>query len=135
VGKFVSFFYAILDSTDNRLTYSNAGHNPPVLVRGNGVASELNAAGAVLGQFPDWVYEQSELQLNTGDTLMLFTDGMVEASNQQEEPFGEERLIQIAQQNRNLGASALEKLLTESASSFCGGRFQDDASLIVLRAV
>src|SRR5262249_11912172 len=58
VGKFVSFFYGVLDSTDNRLTYCNAGHNPPLLIRSNGVASELNAAGAVLGQFPDWVYEQ-----------------------------------------------------------------------------
>jgi len=73
--------------------------------------------------------------LGAGDTLMLFTDGMVEASNQHEEPFGEERLIQIAQQNRNLGASALEKLLTAAASNHCGGRFQDDASLIVLRGV
>src|SRR5262249_24182907 len=65
VGKFVTFFYAVLDSTDNSLTYCNAGPNPPVLVRASGAASELNAAGAVLGQFPDWVYEQSELQLRS----------------------------------------------------------------------
>jgi sigma-B regulation protein RsbU (phosphoserine phosphatase) len=135
VGKFVSFFYAVLDSEDNRLTYSNAGHNPPILIRASGGASELNAAGAVLGQFPDWVYEQSELQMGSGDTLILFTDGMVEAHNQHQDPFGEERLTQIAQQNLNVGAAALEKLLTSAASSHCGGRFQDDASLIVLRAV
>jgi sigma-B regulation protein RsbU (phosphoserine phosphatase) len=100
VGKFVSFFYAMLDSKNNCLTYCNAGHNPPVLVRANGAASELNAAGAVLGQFPDWVYEQSELQLASGDTLLLFTDGLVEACNQDEEPFGEDRLIEIARENR-----------------------------------
>ena len=135
VGKFVSFFYAVLDSKDNRLTYCNAGHNPPTLVRADGTASELNAAGAVLGQFPDWVYEQSELQLRPGDTLLMFTDGMVEASNQDDEPFGEARLVEMALENRNASASALEKLLTLAAAKHCGGRFQDDASMIVLRAV
>jgi phosphoserine phosphatase RsbU/P len=135
VGKFVSFFYAVLDSKDNRLTYCNAGHNPPMLVRADGTASELNAAGAVLGQFPDWVYEQSDLQLRPGDTLLMFTDGLVEASNQDDEPFGEERLIAMARENRNASASGLEKLLTLAAAKHCGGRFQDDASMIVLRAV
>jgi sigma-B regulation protein RsbU (phosphoserine phosphatase) len=135
VGKFVSFFYAVLDSKDNRLTYCNAGHNPPVLVRANGAASELNAAGAVLGQFPDWVYEQSDVQLRPGDTLMLFTDGLVEASNQDDEPFGEERLTGIARENRGVGAEGLKTLLMQAASGHCGGRFQDDASMIVLRAV
>ena len=135
VGKFVSFFYAVLDSKDNRLTYCNAGHNPPALIRANGAASELNAAGAVLGQFPDWVYEQSELQLAPGDTLVLFTDGLVEACNQDYEPFGEERLIGVARENRGAGAEGLKNVLMQAASAHCGGRFQDDASMIVLRAV
>jgi len=135
VGKFVSFFYAVLDSKDNRLTYCNAGHNPPVLVRANGAASELNAAGAVLGQFPDWVYEQSDVQLRPSDTLMLFTDGVVEACDHDDEPFGEERLTGIARENRASGAEGLKNLLMQAASKHCGGRFQDDASMIVLRAV
>jgi phosphoserine phosphatase RsbU/P len=135
VGKFVSFFYAVLDSKDNRLTYCNAGHNPPVLVRDDGTASELNAAGAVLGQFPDWVYEQSDLQLRPGDALMLFTDGLVEACDQDDEPFGEERMIGIARENRGAGAEGLKTLLMQAASQHCGGHFQDDASMIVLRAV
>jgi sigma-B regulation protein RsbU (phosphoserine phosphatase) len=135
VGKFVSFFYAVLDSEDNSLTYCNAGHNPPVLVRANGTASELNAAGAVLGQFPDWVYEQSDLQLQPGDTLMMFTDGLVEACDQENEPFGEERLIEIAGEHRDSGAEALKNRLMQAASEHCGGHFQDDASMIVLRAV
>jgi len=135
VGKFVSFFYAVLDSKDNRLTYCNAGHNPPALVRADGATSELNAAGAVLGQFPDWVYEQSEVQLRPGDTLMLFTDGLVEACGQDEEPFGEERLNRIVLENRGAGAESLQKLLMQAALAHCGGSFQDDASMIVLRAV
>jgi sigma-B regulation protein RsbU (phosphoserine phosphatase) len=135
VNKFVSFFYAVLDSSDNRLTYCNAGHNPPVLVRAGGASCELNAAGAVLGQFPDWVYEQSDVQLQTGDTLMLFTDGLVEVSNPDDEPFGEECLTRIARENRGAGAEDLKDLLIQAASKHCAGRFQDDASMIVLRAV
>jgi sigma-B regulation protein RsbU (phosphoserine phosphatase) len=135
VGKFVSFFYAVLNSKDNRLTYSNAGHNPPVLVRGNGAVSELNAAGAVLGQFPDWIYEQSDFELRSGDRLVLFTDGLVEASNQDDEPFGEARVTAITWENRGANAGQLERLLTQAASEHCAGHFQDDASMIVLRAV
>jgi phosphoserine phosphatase RsbU/P len=135
VNKFVSFFYAVLDSKDNRVTYCNAGHNPPLLIRAGGTASELNAAGAVLGQFPDWVYEQSEVQLRSGDALLMFTDGLVEVCNPEDEPFGEERVIRIAVENRGVSAGRLERLLTQAASEHCGGRFQDDASMIVLRAV
>jgi len=135
VGKFISFFYGVLDSQDHRLTYCNAGHNPPLVVRGNGVSSELNAAGAVLGQFPDWVYEQSDVQLHPGDTVMLFTDGLVEACNRDDEEFGEERLVGIARENRGGRADDLERLVIQAALEHCGGHFQDDASLIVLRAV
>jgi serine phosphatase RsbU (regulator of sigma subunit) len=88
----------------------------------------------VLGQFPDWVYEQSDVQLQTGDTLMLFTDGVVEACDREDEAFGEESVIRIAQENRSAGAEELKVLLMQAASVHCGGRFQDDASMIVLRA-
>jgi len=135
VGKFVSFFYAVLDSTDNRLTYCNAGHNPPALVRANAEASELNAAGAVLGQFLDWVYEQSETRLQSGDALLMFTDGLVEVCNDKDEAFGEERLVRIARENRGAGAEQLKTLMMQAASEHCGARFQDDATMIVLRAV
>ena len=124
----------MLDSTDNRLTYCNAGHNPPVLVRANGTACELNAAGAVLGQFPDWIYEQSELQLLPGDRLMMFTDGLVEACIDKDNALGEERLVS-ARENRGTGAEQLKTLLMRAASEHCGARFQDDATMIVLRAV
>jgi sigma-B regulation protein RsbU (phosphoserine phosphatase) len=133
VGKFVSLFYAVLEHRDNRLTYCNAGHNSPVLMRADGAASELSAAGAVLGQFPDWVYEQSAVQLRSGDTLMLFTDGLVEASDQDDEPFGEKRLISIARDNLGGGAEDLKTLLMKAASEHCRGHFQDDASMIVLQ--
>jgi phosphoserine phosphatase RsbU/P len=135
VGKFISFFYAVLNSHSNRLTYSNAGHNPPLLVCADGRWTELDAAGAVLGQFPDWQYEQSELTMSVGDKLVVFTDGLVESANVDDEPFGEQNVIRITQENPNACAQELMNSLIEAAAKHCGGRFQDDASLLVLKAV
>ena len=134
VGKFISLFYGVLDSQDRRLTYCNAGHNPPLVIRADGTAAELSADGAVLGQFPDWLYRQNEAQFEDGDRLLLFTDGMVEASNAREESFEEQRLIQIARENPNSTATELVELLFSAALQHCDEHFQDDASLIVLRA-
>jgi phosphoserine phosphatase RsbU/P len=135
VGKFISFFYGVLDSADNRLTYCNAGHNPPLLIRADGESLELNAAGAVLGQFPHWLYEQSELQMKSGDKLLLFTDGMVEASNSNDEPFGESSLIEVVRHNPDATAENLLDLLIHAARQHAGERLQDDASLVILKAL
>src|ERR1051326_4896881 len=134
VGKFISFFYAVLDSANRRLTYCNCGHNPPLLVRADGSAAELEAAGAVLGQFPQWSYDQSELQMQAGDKLLIFTDGLVEACNANDEFFGEQAVIDIARENLNSGADDLMATLIRAASQHTGQHFQDDASLIVLKA-
>lgn len=134
VGKFISFFYAVLDRFENRLTYCNAGHNPPLLVRADGQSLDLKSTGAVLGQFPHWVYEQSELQMRSGDRLLLFTDGLVEASNSSDEPFGEQNLIRIARENEQSSAQDLMSLLIRAASEHAAEHFQDDASLIILKA-
>jgi sigma-B regulation protein RsbU (phosphoserine phosphatase) len=135
VGKFISFFYAVLNPGGRQLTYCNAGHNPPLLIRADGRSTELNAAGAVLGQFPDWRYEQSELQMSSGDRLVVFTDGLVEACNVDEEPFGEDCVVKIAREHPGSSARELMGLLTRAASRHCGGHFQDDASLLVLKAI
>jgi phosphoserine phosphatase RsbU/P len=134
LGKFISLFYGVLDSAENRLTYCNAGHNPPLLVRADGASTELCAEGAVLGQFPQWQYRQSELQMSSGDRMLLFTDGLVEAGTANDEPFGEENVIRVARENRQSSAEDLMGLLMRAASEHCGGHFQDDASLIVLKA-
>lgn len=134
VGKFISLFYGVLDRSDQHLTYCNAGHNPPLLIRANGQASELAADGAVLGQFPDWLYRQNEVQLGNGDRVLMFTDGMVEASNAQDEPFEEQNLIRITRDNPGSTAQELLELLIGAASRHCDKHFQDDASLIVLKA-
>ncbi len=135
LGKFISFFYAVLNPLTRLLTYCNAGHNPPLLIRADGRFTELNAAGAVLGQFPNWRYEQSELQMSSSDKLVVFTDGLVEACGIDEEPFGEDNVVRVARENPGAGAKDLMGLLTQAASQHCGGHFQDDASVIVLKRV
>ena len=88
-----------------------------------------------MGQFPDWRYEQSEVQIRSGDTLLLFTDGLVEACNPDEESFGEDKAVWTVQENPNSSAEDLMALLIRAASQHCGEAFQDDASLIVLKAI
>jgi phosphoserine phosphatase RsbU/P len=133
LGKFISFFYAVLDSRDKRLTYCNAGHNPPLLIQPDGRSTELTAGGTVLGQFPDWRYEQSDVPIGSGDTLLIFTDGLVEACNADQEWFGEQSLIRIVHQNLSSSARDLMGLILGAASQHCGQTFQDDASMIVLK--
>ncbi len=133
VDKFASFFYAVLDSRENRLTYCNAGHSPPWLMHSDGRATELESTGAVLGQFPHWTFEQRSLQIANGDVLLLFTDGLVEASNADEHPFGECRLVRIMSKNLTRTADDLVRLLLGSVAEHCERHFQDDASLIVLK--
>ncbi len=134
IGKFISLFYGVLDSIDHRLTYCNAGHNSPWLIRPNGTSMELGADGAVLGQFPEWNYGQRELQLESGDELLFFTDGLVEACDSNEDLFGESRLVHVAQSHSKSDANKSVESLMQAASLHCGGNFQDDASLIVVKA-
>ena len=121
------------DNVDHRLTYCNAGHNPPLLIRADGTSAELGSTGAVLGQFPQWNYEQDDRQLERGDTLLLFTDGLVEACDAKENAFGEENVLRTARANYGLGAEDLMQELLHASSWHCGGHFQDDASLMVLQ--
>jgi sigma-B regulation protein RsbU (phosphoserine phosphatase) len=133
-NKFISFFYGVLESDKHCLKYCNAGHNPPLIVRTDKNTEALESSGAILGQFPNWQYEQTSVSLNLGDTVILFTDGVVEASDERYEPFGEQRLLQIASKIACGSAGALQESLLKAVSNHCGGKFQDDATMIVLRA-
>jgi sigma-B regulation protein RsbU (phosphoserine phosphatase) len=131
-GKFVTFFYCVVDRNAGRLAYTNAGHCAPLLVRADGETVRLDAGGAVLGVFPDWPFEQAEVALAPGDRLVLFTDGVTEASNARDEEFGEERLAELVLALRDRGAHELKSRILQTVSSFTGGRSQDDATLVVV---
>jgi sigma-B regulation protein RsbU (phosphoserine phosphatase) len=130
-GKFVTFFYGVLDSNRRRFTYTNAGHCEPILLRQNGECTRVNHGGVVLGIFPDWSYHEAHLDLKPGDRLVLFTDGITEISNADDEEFGESRLMELLCDSRALDAEAMQQRVMGAIAEFSGGHFQDDASLIV----
>ncbi len=131
-GRFISFFYCVADSALGTLTYSNAGHFPPIVVRADGTVERLTAGGAVLGVFADRGYDQDTVAIGRGDRLILYTDGITEARDEGDLEFGDERLVALAVQHRACSAPALQARLVDAVTSFTGGRFQDDATLIVV---
>jgi len=131
-GKFISFFYCIVDARDRTLAYENAGHCPALLVRRSGETSTLRGDGAVLGVLPDWNYRDNRLQLDSGDRLVLFTDGVTEAEDVHGDEFGEERVVQSLRESGGRSAEDVQRKLMESVTLYCGGHFRDDATVVVL---
>lgn len=131
-GKFITFFYACYDGVSRRFRYTNAGHNPPMLMRRDGQFMSLEKGGTVLGIFSDSQFEQGEILLASGDRVLFYTDGITEVVNAAGEEFGEERLLQLLRSHRHLSAKALQERIMAAVTEFCGGDFQDDATLLVL---
>ena len=132
--KFVTFCYCTIETTENRLTFASAGHWPPILFHKSGEAVLLREGGAPLGIFPIRNYENAGIQLDSGDRLVLYTDGLTEAMNSNGQEFGEQRLVELGRHNIGLSASELLAAITKEVVSFCNGRFQDDFTLLVVAA-
>jgi phosphoserine phosphatase RsbU/P len=129
--KFVTAFYGDLDVARRHLTYTNAGHNPPMLMRRNGECIRLDDGGTVIGAFRGSTYAQRAIELFEGDTLLLFTDGVTEARDESGEEFGEDRLQQCLRSYRGGNAAELRTLILNEVTDFCGHKFDDDATLMV----
>lgn len=129
---FVTCLYAILDPTTGRLQYANAGHDLPYLAHA-GAASELRATGMPLGLMPDMHYEEKEVRMVAGDTLLLYSDGLVEAHNPEREMFSFPRLMSLVGQYGASGA-LIEYLLNELRSfTGIGWEQEDDVTLVTLQ--
>jgi sigma-B regulation protein RsbU (phosphoserine phosphatase) len=131
-GRFVTMVYLWLDAARGVITYANAGHNPPFLVRSGGQVETLQSSGTVLGVFPDAEYIGAQLALQSGDRIVLYTDGITEARNGSDEEFGEQRLSAALVRSRHLDAAALHAALMQEVTQFATGGFQDDATLLVV---
>ncbi|MGO8816117.1 MAG: PP2C family protein-serine/threonine phosphatase [Terriglobia bacterium] len=130
-GKFVALFYGLIDSQTLTMRFENAGHCPPIVLRGDSTTL-LTEGGTVLGLFPQAQYEERSFPLQPGDCLLLTTDGVTEAADGTDEEFGAERVAASALAARSLGANGIRTRILEDASRFCNGNFHDDASLIVV---
>ncbi len=135
-NQFVTAFYGILDVTNRTLAYTNAGHNPPLLLDKDGKTQFLDRGSFPLGMFRDTRYHEYYLTTEPGHILVLYTDGVTEAQNREGEEFGRDRLAQAVKANRELPArdliSAVHKEVIEWAD---GAGVTDDVTFFVIKAL
>jgi sigma-B regulation protein RsbU (phosphoserine phosphatase) len=133
--KYATFFFAIYDEALRALTFTNAGHLPPFLVR-SGEFTNLNPTGTVVGAFPFAKYEEKTVQLEEGDIVVAYTDGIVEPENPYGEMFGEHRLKDLILRHARAGSSEIIAKTMEAVNQFTGSsELQDDMTMIVARRI
>ena len=135
-NQFVTAFYAILDATNKTLAYTNAGHNPPLLLDKDGNPKFIDRGSLPLGMFRDTRYHEYYLTTEPGEVLVLYTDGVTEAQNQQGEEFGRERLAEAVIANRPRGARDLITAVQKIVIEWTDGRgATDDVTFFVIKAL
>lgn len=134
-GVFVTLFYGIIDHATKKFRYVNAGHNPPIIYHPKtGTFFELPLTGIAVGVMPDAEYEQKEIELHSGDIIVLYTDGVTEAINEQNEMFGEMRLKNIIENNTLNSVEQIISTIIDEVNVFAGNQPQfDDITLMVIK--
>lgn len=130
--QFATLFFARYNDRTRRLHYVNAGHPSPLLLRGNGEVLRLNSTSWVVGAFPSWSSVEQVAELAPGDTVLVFSDGIVEAGIDSREEFGEQRLIALAQALRDQPAEAVVERVCATVSAY-DREPHDDYTLMALR--
>jgi sigma-B regulation protein RsbU (phosphoserine phosphatase) len=131
--KFSTLFFGSYDESESVLSYSNAGHLPPMLIRG-GAVERLDVSGMVVGAFPQAAYESSMLELKSGDLFVAFTDGITEPENPYGEEFGEQRLIELLVREADHSPQEIIQKTMEDVIAWTGQTaLQDDMTMLVAR--
>lgn len=133
VGRYATLFFAVFHEETHTLRYVNAGHNSPLIVRQDGSVKRLNAGSLPIGLFADGNYSEEMVELNAGDVLIAYTDGITEATNSAGEEFGVERLQQVAAEHAVEGAEEIVEAIFRAVDDFSHGRQNDDSTVLVLR--
>ena len=135
-NRFATLFLAIYEDRTRILHYTNAGHNAPVLIRANKAVERLSVGGMMVGAF-DWAnYEEASSKLETGDLLLIFSDGISEAENEAGEEYGEERLQRFAVEHHELSVDDLRHAIFQEIDSWSGERERgDDQTLVIVKVV
>ncbi len=133
-NRYVTMFYSELDHSTGGLTYINGGHNAPMLVRNSGTVERLDCGGFPVGITLDGVYAEGQATLAPGDVLVIYSDGVTESVNEQEEEFGEERLIETIQRHRGRTAAGIRDRIDEALQKFVGrAKSVDDLTLVIVK--
>jgi sigma-B regulation protein RsbU (phosphoserine phosphatase) len=132
--KYATFYFALYNDLTRTLTYTNAGHLPPILVH-NGAAELLEVTGTVVGAFPFADYEERQVQIESGDLLVAYTDGIVEPENEYGEMFGEQRLTDLLVKNADRDSPEIIARVMEAVGQWTGATAElaDDMTMLVAR--
>jgi sigma-B regulation protein RsbU (phosphoserine phosphatase) len=131
--RYATLYYGVFDGRARILRYVNAGHNPPIVIRRDGSIQWLETGGAPVGMFSDWPYEAGAIELRSGDLLLAYTDGVIEAVNPFGEEWGLEGLQTAAAECRAQCADDMVRAIFRSMDEFSHGCQTDDATVVVLR--
>ena len=135
-NKYATLFYGVLDPSENNITFCNAGHNEPILIEQGGEVKRLKEGGIVVGIMPEIAYDEKTIDFPPGTVLVVYSDGITEAMDSNEEEFGEERLINLIKENRKLSATDLINLLIKTVNDHAGNAEQmDDMTIVVIKRV
>ena len=133
-NRFITFFTAVVEAETGRVEYANAGHNPALIVRATGGYDTLAEGGLILGIMPTFTYQSASAQLNPGDVLVLYSDGVTEAVDPLDQDFGEERLSSLVGNLRNRPAAEIVEAVHKAVFDFAQGAPQfDDITVVVAR--
>jgi serine phosphatase RsbU (regulator of sigma subunit) len=133
-SRYATLFFAVYDESSARLRYANCGHLPPVLIRASGSIERLPPTAPVIGLFEEWDCHTRDVELTEGDTLVMFTDGVVEAFNADGEEFGEERLVNLLLQQNGSPVDRLVESVVAAVQRHSGPALSDDLTLVVVRS-
>lgn len=133
-NRFVTLFIAELEQETGELTYINAGHNPPLIGRADGTVEQLSSGGLPLGLMGFAEYEVGRAKLDAGDVLFIYSDGVSEANNINEDEFGMERLTEVIRTNVHRSASGIRDKVESALSDFTGTAApNDDITLVIVK--
>jgi serine phosphatase RsbU (regulator of sigma subunit) len=135
-NRFITFFFCIVDGDTGEVAFCNAGHNPPLIVRKSGAVEELSGGGPVLGILRSIEYDEYRTHLDEGDTLVIYSDGVTEAANQQNDEFETDRLGEAVAHVRDESAQEILNEVNRALADFTAGAPQsDDITLIVAKRI
>jgi len=133
--RFATLVFAIYDDATRRVRYVNCAHCPPLLLRATGELEILDSTATMLGAFEHWSCTEASTTLNSGDTLLLYSDGVTEAGADSGDEFGQDRLIHALRVNQSQPAESLVQAIVDDVNEFSGAARSDDVTVVALRGL